>query len=136
MIIPNLMVANMARSLAFYRGVLGLALVTGVSPTREVLSETEGSDAVFVILASAGGQLMLQSRDSLRSELPGLAAEPAFTGTIYMRGVDPRPVIDRIDPSQIVKPIELQWYGMLEAYIRDPDGYTVCLGVAEGSGPA
>lgn len=135
MIIPNLMVADMARSLAFYRGVLGFTLVTAVSADRGTLAETDGQDAVFVILAAADGQLMLQTRQSLRAEQPSLADHPAFTGTIYLRGVDPRPLMAAIPPGRIVKAPERQWYGMLEAYIRDPDGYILCLGIADGPPP-
>jgi len=132
MIIPNLMVSDMARSLAFYRTGIGLDLVMAISGDRQVLAETDGSDAAFAILSGVGGQLMLQSIWSLRAELPTLAATPAYTGTIYMRGIDPRPIAKRLDPAHIVKPIELQWYGMLELYARDPDGYIVCLAIADG----
>lgn len=132
MIIPNLMVADMARSFAFYRTGLGLDLVLAISSDRQVLAETDGSHASFAILSGAGGQLMLQTTQSLRAELPSLAATPSYTGTIYMRGLDPRPVAQRLHPAQIVKPAELQWYGMLELYVRDPDGYIVCLAIADG----
>jgi catechol 2,3-dioxygenase-like lactoylglutathione lyase family enzyme len=132
MIIPNLMVNDMAKSLAFYRDGLRLDLVTAISADREVLADTDGSDAVFAILSGAGGQLMLQSASSLRAELPDLADTPAFTGTIYMRGIDPRPVLARLPSTAIIKPVALQWYGMLEAYVRDPNGYIICLGMADG----
>lgn len=135
MIIPNLMVSDMARSFAFYRTGLGLDLVMAIASDRQVLADTNGSEAVFAILSGAGGQLMLQTTQSLRAELPSLAASPSYTGTIYMRGIDPRPIAERLQPVQIVKPIELQWYGMLELYVRDPDGYIVCLGIADGPPP-
>ena len=132
MIIPNLMVSDMARSLAFYRTGIGLDLVMAISGDRQVLAETDGSDAVFAILSGTGGQLMLQTTENLRAELPSLAATPSYTGTIYMRGLDPRPISERLDPAYIVTPVELQWYGMLELYARDPDGYIVCLAIADG----
>lgn len=135
MIIPNLMVSDMARSFAFYRTVIGLDLVMALSSERQVLAQTDGSDAIFAILSGAGGQLMLQTTQSLRAELPSLATTPSYTGTIYMRGIDPRPIAERLQPAQIVKPTELQWYGMLELYVRDPDGYIVCLGIADGPPP-
>ena len=132
MIIPNLMVTDMAASLAFYRGQLGLELVTAISPSREVLAGTDGSDAVFAILTAQGGQLMLQTAASLREELPWLGAQPGFTGTVYIRGLDPRTLDRRFSASQIIKPLERQWYGMLEIYLRDPDGYIVCIASADG----
>ncbi len=132
MIIPNLMVSDMTRSLAFYRGTLGFSLAMAITPDQDVLEETDGSNAVFAILSAVGGQLMLQTRDSLREELPQLGVTPAYTGTIYVRGYDPRPLVAKLTPDQIVKPMERTWYAMLELYVRDPDGYIVCLGMADG----
>jgi len=132
MIIPNLMVSDMRRSLAFYRDGLGMELVTAITAGRTTLDETDGSDAVFAILATAGGQLMLQTIASLRDELPGLPERPAFSGTVYVRGVDPRQVAARMEPDDVLKPVVRQWYGMLEVYVRDPDGYIVCVGIADG----
>ncbi len=132
MIIPNLMVTGMARSLAFYRDKLGLELVTAVTADREVSSDELAHDAVFAILSGADGQLMLQTTRSLREELPSLARVPAFTGTIYMRGLDPTSIILRLDPADIVKPLERTWYSMFELYVRDPDGYTICIGRTDG----
>ena len=126
MIIPNLMVSDMARSLAFYRGTLGLDFVMAIGADRAMLTEADADSAVFAILGGQDGQLMLQTAASLREELRQLAAKPAFTGAIYMRGLDPRPIVARVDASIVVKPVTLQWYGMLEAYLSDPDGYLVC----------
>ncbi|MBX9927072.1 MAG: VOC family protein [Hyphomicrobiaceae bacterium] len=136
MIIPNLMVADMARSLAFYRGVIGLKLVTAVSPSRELLTETDGSDAAFVILSSHdGGELMLQTTSSLRDEHPTLPPQPVFAGTLYLRGHDPREIWPKLSPVEIAQEPALQWYGMLEGYVRDPDGTLVCLGIPDGPAP-
>ncbi len=136
MIIPNLMVADMVQSLAFYRGVLGLKLIAAVSPSRETLKDTDGSDAVFVILSSQdGGELMLQTAASLRAEHPALPPLPVFAGTIYLRGHDPRTIWPKLTPEQIAKEPSLQWYGMLEGYVRDPDGTLICLGVPDGPAP-
>lgn len=132
MIIPNLMVTDMARSLKFYRDKLGMQLAMAISPERDVLADTDGRDCGFAILSAVDGQLMLQSRESLRAEIASLPETPSFTGTVYMRGFDPRQVEARLDPSEIVKPMERTWYGMLELYVRDPDGYIICLGMADG----
>lgn len=127
MIIPNLMVSNMVRSFTFYRGLLGLSVEIAVSSNRQPLPDTDGSNVAFAILSASGGQLMLQTVDSLRGEHPGLPSRPGFTGTIYFRDLDPETIVGRADPDIIVKPVELQWYGMREAYLRDPDGYLVCI---------
>lgn len=137
MIIPNLMVADMGRSIAFYRDALGLRLVMAITADRRTLTDTDGSDVVFAILSSNdGGELMLQTTASLREELPTLPAQPVFAGTLYLRGHDPRPILAKLPAAAIVKPVERQWYGMLEGYVRDPDGTIVCLGMADGPAPA
>ena len=144
MIIPNLMVTNMPRSLAFYRDVLGMKPMMAVSPQRDVISldDTDGAEteAVFVILEweNDGGQLMLQTATSLADELPVFAAsqQPSPAGTVYFRGLHPSAIQDRVPESSIVKGPFLQWYGMLELYIRDPDGHIICVGVPEGDSPA
>jgi catechol 2,3-dioxygenase-like lactoylglutathione lyase family enzyme len=121
-------------ALAFYRDGIGLGLVVGVSPDRRTLTATDSHDAAFVILSSVdGGELMLQTTASLREEHPTLATIPAFTGTVYIRGMDPRPILPRLPAEAIVAPPTRRWYGMLEAYVRDPDGYLVCLGIADGA---
>lgn len=137
MIVPNLMVTDMARSLAFYRDLLGLRLDFAVAADRSLLSETDGRDAVFATLDWNGAQLMLQTAESLAGELPVLAAGlPASPGgTIYLRGFDPEPVLPRLPEAAIVRGPFLQWYGMRELYLRDPDGHILCLGVPEGAPP-
>jgi catechol 2,3-dioxygenase-like lactoylglutathione lyase family enzyme len=133
MIIPNLMVSDMVRSLAFYRDKIGLRVVMAIDGNREVLADTDGSNAVFVILSGLDdGELMLQSTASLRAEHPSLPTTPGFTGTIYIRGLDPRMIAAKVDPADVAKPLERQWYGMLELYLRDPDGYLICIGMADG----
>jgi catechol 2,3-dioxygenase-like lactoylglutathione lyase family enzyme len=135
MIIPNLMVTDLGRSVAFYRDVLGFSLSFVIGPDQIMQDDPTGG--VFATLERDGAQLMLQTRDSLAAELPVFQAdqpiEPA--GTIYLRGVDPDPVIARANPESIVKQPFRQWYGMREAYIRDPDGHILCLGVPDGPPP-
>ena len=137
MIVPNLMVADMARSLAFYRDLLGLTLAFAVAADRSLLSETDGTDAVFTTLDWDGAQLMLQTAASLAEELPAMAAglpdRPG--GTIYLRGFDPDKVLPLLPAETIVKGPFTQWYGMRELYLRDPDGHILCLGVPEGPPP-
>jgi catechol 2,3-dioxygenase-like lactoylglutathione lyase family enzyme len=137
MIIPNLLVTDMARSLAFYRDVLGLRVTVLVGADRSVLADGDGSDAVFATLEGADGQLMLQTAASLADDLPVFAADqrPQASGTIYFRGVDPDGVAGKVAPEQAVKGPLVQWYGMRELYLRDPDGYIICLGIPEGPPP-
>ena len=137
MIVPNLMVRDMDRSTRFYRDTVGMTLTMTVSPDREVRWPGDAEGAAFALLEWEGGQLMLQTVASLAADLPVFEAgrPPAFTGTIYFRGMHPDTVRERVTPRQIVKGPESSWYGMRELHLRDPDGYVICLGAPEGSPP-
>lgn len=135
MIVANLAVTDMVASLAFYRDVLGFALEGAVTADRQMLAETDGAGVVFANLLWEGAQLMLQTKESMAEELPGITfAGPA--GTLYLRGYDPDRVADRITPAVIVKGPLKQWYGMRELYLRDPDGTIICLGIPDGPAPS
>ena len=137
MIVPNLMVTDMARSIAFYRDVVGLTVTMMVTADRQMLTDGDGSSAVFAMLDFEGGQLMLQTNASLAQELPVFAADqrPVPAGTVYIRGQHPESVAGRVSPDQVVKGPFQQWYGMVEIYLRDPDGHIICLGALAGPPP-
>ena len=138
MIVPNLMVTDMRRSVAFYRDVLGMNLTMAVSPTREVMAKSDGEGAVFATLEWDGNQLMLQTVESLAADVPSFTPDqrPVAGGTVYFRGFHPDTVATRASPEQVVKGPEVAWYGMKELYLRDPDGHIICLGAPEGAPPA
>ena len=125
MIVPNLMVSDMVRSVRFYRDILGMTLTMTVSPEREVGWPGDKSDAAFAVLEWDGAQLMLQTVESLTGELAVFAPDhaPAPSGTIYFRRLHPGSVHSRVAAEDIVKGPERSWYGMMELYVRDPDGY-------------
>ncbi len=137
MIIPNLLVTDLGRSIAFYRDSLDMTLTMAISKEREILMENEGGKGVFAILEWNGSQLMLQTAASLATELPGFTADqtPGASGTIYFRDRDPREILDRIPEEQVIKGPLQQWYGMTEVYFHDPDGYVICVGMPEGPPP-
>lgn len=138
MIVPNLMVADMARSLGFYRDVLGMTLTVGVTADRQMVMDPADPAIVFAVLEWNGAQLMLQTVASMAAELPVFDPQqvPAPAGTIYFRDLDPDAVVGRVPADRIVKGPVTQWYGMKEVYLRDPDGHIVCLGTPEGPPPA
>ena len=134
MIVPNLMVQDMDRSVRFYRDTLGMILNMTVTPDRRVEWPGEAAGAAFAVLEWEGAQLMLQTVASLSSELPMFAPDhsPSPSGTIYFRGLHPDTVLRRVVPERIVKGPERTWYGMTELYVRDPDGHVLCLGSPDG----
>jgi catechol 2,3-dioxygenase-like lactoylglutathione lyase family enzyme len=133
MIVPNLAVADLPRAVAFWCDVLGFSVQFVVGPDATMQDGPEGG--VFASLEKDGQQIMLQTAESLGAELPEAVAGSAPRGTHYLRGWDPDPVLGRLPAEHLVKPPFRQWYGMREAYIRDPDGHILCLGVADGPAP-
>ncbi len=135
MIVPNLMVKDVAKAAAFYRDVIGMKVLYFITKDQQVLNDGDeaGQDIVFTTVEMDGQQLMLQRSDSLGEDMPNAkqADQPIFTGTIYFRDHDPDVVKARADDKQIISGPKLSWYGMNELYLKDADGYVVCVANAE-----
>jgi uncharacterized glyoxalase superfamily protein PhnB len=117
-VIPNLVAADMARAVAFYRDVLGFDLVRSVP---------DEAPFVFAWLQRGGATVFFNDRKAVEHDLPGLVAGPiggTFTLYVTMTGVDAlyASVKDRV---AVVMPIVTQPYGMREFAIRDSEGYVV-----------
>jgi uncharacterized glyoxalase superfamily protein PhnB len=120
---PNLIVADIDRSTAFYRDVLGFS-VTATVP--------DAAPFVFVWLQRGGVNVFLNSIESVR-EHKDLAARPiGGTATMYMTveaetaeaGVDA--LFAQVQArARVFMPLTTQFYGMREFGIEDPDGYIV-----------
>jgi len=138
MIVPNLMVTEMTRSIAFYRDVIGMTVTMMMSTDRHMLEPGQEAAAIFTLLDCEAGQLMLQTNESLAGELSVFQPDqrPAPAGTIYFRGMEPEPVHERADPEHVLKGPFVQWYGMKEVYLQDPDGHVICIGTPDGPTPA
>lgn len=137
MIIPNLVIADMDRSIAFYRDLLGMKVTMSVDADQGYSANGLCDNAVFAAVEWDGAQLMLQTRDSMAAEMPefGSAAPATHWGTVFFRGYDPTTVADRVPPEHHVKGPEVTWYGMNELTLRDPDGNLITLATPAGEGP-
>ncbi|MEO1658674.1 MAG: hypothetical protein AAFR65_13245 [Pseudomonadota bacterium] len=132
MIIANLVVADIARSVAFYRDIVGLDVMMVLGPGQTMIDGPDvPSDAVFATLQFGGSQLMLQTAEYALSVVPDAPTGPCW---IYIRDMNPTPVLERHDGPPLKGP-ELTWYGMQEVHLRDPDGHIVCVGTPEGAAP-
>ena len=116
---PNLLVASVERSLAFYVDTLGFerGLTVPDQPPLVFASVTSGSVEIFFNDAAAATK-----------EYPGFAGRPiGATGTLFIEmqgGVDA--FHDRLKASvTIAMPLVTQFYGMREFAIEDPDGYVI-----------
>jgi uncharacterized glyoxalase superfamily protein PhnB len=115
---PNLLVANVERSLAFYVDLLGF---------ERGMTVPEQSPFVFASATSGPVEIFVNDAATAVKEYPAFAGKPiGATGTMYIEveGVDA--LHDRIkDRVTITMPIVTQFYGMREFAIADPDGYVI-----------
>jgi lactoylglutathione lyase len=112
---PNLLVSDMAASLAFYRDVLGFQLEQSVP---------DAAPFVFAWLKRGGVELFLNDAKPVVSEHTSLRA--GHTSTLFV-------VVNDVDAfhaqlsgrARIVMGLTDQFYGMREFAILDPDGYLI-----------
>lgn len=124
---PNLIVADIDRSIAFYRDVLGCSVQATVPETGPFVFAWMQRDGISVFLNTLG---------SVKEDHPGLAARPiGGTNTVYIAieaddadtGVDE--LFAAVGPlARVMMPLTTQFYGMREFGIEDPDGYVIFLG--------
>ncbi len=115
---PNLLVANVERSLAFYTDVLGFS---------RGMTVPDQSPFVFASAVSGPVEVFLNDAATATREYPGFAGKPlGATGTMFveMTGVDA--LHERLKTrAKVVMPLETKFYGMREFAIEDPDGYVI-----------
>jgi len=115
---PNLLVANVERSLAFYTDTLGF---------ERGLTVPEQSPFVFASVTSGSIEIFFNDAATAVKEYPAFGGKPlGASGTMFieLEGVDV--LHDRLQSSaKIVMPLETKFYGMREFAIEDPDGYVI-----------
>jgi uncharacterized glyoxalase superfamily protein PhnB len=114
---PNLVVADLDRSLAFYRDVLGFEVATTVPDQGPFAFAWMRRDSVSVFLNSEASARLKAS---------------AGTNTLFMtvQADDTASGIDALfaaikDRAPVTMELVNQFYGMREFAIKDPDGYVV-----------
>ncbi len=133
------MVSEVAKSLAFYVDGLGGTIAFTVDPQQN--SNMEGGiieDAIFASVRLGASELMLQEKHNLAEDAPhafSIEDVPGGTFSLYVRVDDVDEVLSRLSDVDVVKPLQLTWYGMKEVWVRDPDGYVVTIGSPEGDPP-
>ena len=115
---PNLIVSDVARSVAFYRGVLGFTVQQTVP---------EDAPFVFAIMVSGSVEIFLNAADTAIQEYPAFKDRPiGGTLTLFVEVAGIRRAHDEIRSKVvIVMPLEEKWYGMTEFAFLDPDGYVI-----------
>jgi uncharacterized glyoxalase superfamily protein PhnB len=116
---PNLLVRDVAKSLAFYRDVLGFAVVATMPP--------DSSSFVFAWVKRDGVNVFLNDATTAGDEYDALKGKPiggSLTIYVTMTGIDD--YFAKISPHATVETeLETKFYGMREFAIVDPDGYVL-----------
>lgn len=115
---PNLVVRDVAASLAFYRDVLGFT-VTQTVPDQ--------APYVFVMLARGSVMVFINDHGAAAKDLPQFAM-PQYGGTATLFIA-----VDAVDAlhaavaphAPVVMSLRTQFYGMREFAITDPDGHVI-----------
>jgi uncharacterized glyoxalase superfamily protein PhnB len=117
-LIPNLIVADIERSLAFYRDVLGFTVEQTVP---------ESAPFVFAIVRSGPVEVYLNAAGPAVEEYPALKDRPiGGTLTLFIRVTGIRAAYEALEPKvPVVMPLEKKWYGVTEFACTDPDGYVI-----------
>jgi lactoylglutathione lyase len=115
---PNLLVASVERSLAFYVDTLGFARGMTVPDESPFAFGSVTGGAVEIFFNDAAGAV---------KEYPGFAGKPiGATGTLFVEVEGVNALHERLHGRvKIVMPLETKFYGMREFAIEDPDGYVI-----------
>lgn len=131
----NLIVSDMAKTLAFYCGKLGFAIEFGVDWHKNTHFDGKARpEYVFVTVMKGEWKIMLQLKESFAADLPAYDASKPLGGSfaLYFRDADVDAIHALFDQSgHIIKEPETTWYGMREIYVTDPDGYILCFGAID-----
>jgi uncharacterized glyoxalase superfamily protein PhnB len=112
---PVLIVDAIEPCLPFWMERLGFAKVVEVP---------EGNRLGFVILTRDGVEVMYQSRDSVRNDIPVLADTPPGA-TLYIEVSDVVAVERAVEGTEVVVPRRQTFYGADEIGVREPGGNVV-----------
>jgi uncharacterized glyoxalase superfamily protein PhnB len=120
-ITPNLMVADMEKSLKFYRDVLGFTVSQTVPP--------ENPPFIFAWMKRGEAELFLNQHMPAQPGQPDLYAGKAIGGTMAMyiplEGIEELHNTVANSGVKIAIPLHTEFYGMKEFAVHDPDGYVI-----------
>lgn len=87
----------------------------------------------FVILQRDAIELMYQSREAVRKDVPQLADLPVPGSTIlYIDVPNMADILTRLEGLEPVVPLRETWYGAAEIFVREPAGNVVAFTAKAG----
>ena len=116
----ELICADVARSIDYYRDVLGFELTLHVP---------DAAPFVFARMHRDGVEIDLNQKEAADNEaFRNATLGGTFAMFIELEGVDEaHKIVQRKAPHSIQGPIKEQFYGSRELTLRDPDGYYITL---------
>jgi len=116
---PVLVVDAIEPCLSFWVDRLGFTRIAEVP---------EGDRLGFVMLQKDGIEVMYQSRESVRKDIPAMADVPAGGACLYIDVADVAAVERAVQGAEIVVPRRKTFYGADEIGVREPGGNAVIFG--------
>jgi uncharacterized glyoxalase superfamily protein PhnB len=124
---PSLFTHHIDRSIAFYRDVLGFAVATTVPDAAPFVFALLQRDGVTVFI----NDLTAATKDG--ATLPSVVVgKSGVTLFLHMEGIDAL-WAEVKDKAPVLMPLTVQWYGMTEFTIADPDGYVITFAERKGT---
>jgi lactoylglutathione lyase len=113
---PNIMVADVNKTIEFYDKILGFDLF---------MSKPESGKFDWALVANEGVHLMFQEENSLKSEYPQLTSMPIGAAmTLFIEVDNIEEYYESIkDKVKVIKDLCITFYGMTEFSIEDYNGY-------------
>lgn len=113
---PNLVVADVERSVAFYRDVLGFTVQATVP---------DAAPYVFASVQCGPVEIFLNAPEAAGAEYPAFKDRPiGGTLTLFVEVTGIQEAYDSLKTRvTVVMPLEKKWYGTTEFAFADPDGY-------------
>jgi uncharacterized glyoxalase superfamily protein PhnB len=124
----NLVVEDVLGTALFWCDVLEFEFLVGVPEgTQDSVFDLKQRPLAFAMLRAGEVELMLQSVDSMRVDVPGSQATANSSGVVLFIEVDDvEELRQRVDGrAQIFKDLANSFYGMREFCVRDPNGLLV-----------
>jgi uncharacterized glyoxalase superfamily protein PhnB len=118
---PNLIVRDVAASMAFYQRVLGL---------EPAITVPEQPPYVFGSVSNGSVEIFFNDQKAVAEDYPPLGARPiggSLTQFIEVEGIQEVMAAVQKAGAKIVMPIKDQFYGMREFAFEDPEGWIITI---------
>ena len=114
---PVLVVEAIEPSLPFWTQRLGF---------EKTVEVPEGDRLGFVILAKDGVEIMYQTRESVRNDVPAIAeSRSGESASLFIEVTDIEAVARAVEGMPVVVPRRTTFYGMDEIGVREPGGHVI-----------